>query len=401
MIGEKLLRYGITAHLGEGGMGVEYGPTRAELAGETRGHEMKSRFAFAVAGIFLLLGALSGPFVVGAQAEEHAFRDEEIRVSTDDPAVTLAGTLSTPDGDGPHPAVLFLTGSGGHTRDQVISGTPMFDVLGDYLAGRGFAVLRLDDRGAGESTGPHVRESTMDERLNDALAGLHWLLERPEVDPERVGLLGHSEGGMTGPRLAVAESRVAFLVLLAPPSVSGAEIWVRQQGDMLRRDGEMSEEQIEEIEAALMGMVRHIGFEGNTDEGFYEHGRAACLAWGDPPDDVTPAFVTDAFGDLRQAWYEQFFSSEPRTALRQLRHPVLAVFGGADQQVIVDQNLSAFVDSLRQAGNQSFTVTVLPDDDHFFLRGEGLAPNEHVHGEMELSPAMLDVVGDWLARQVE
>ena len=346
---------------------------------------------------------LLGLFALPARGQEasaaFAAADEEVRVSTRDAAVTLAGTLSLPAGDGPHPAVLFLTGSGGHTRDQVISGTPMFKVLSESLVGRGLAVLRLDDRGVGGSTGPAVRQSTMDERVADALAGLRYLLARPEVDAGRVGLLGHSEGAMTGPRLAVDEPRVRFLILLAPPSVSGAEIWVRQQGDILRREGEMPEGQIRSIEEALAAMVRHIGLEGNTDDGFYRLGREACLAWGDPPEDITPEFVTEAFGDLRQPWYEDFFASEPRHALRRLRRPVLALFGGADRQVIVEQNLNALVDSLLAAGNDAFTVTVLPDEDHFFLSADGLAPNEHLHGKMELSPAALQVIGDWIAIQ--
>lgn len=327
-------------------------------------------------------------------------RHVEVRVATGDPAVSLAGRLSLPPGPGPHPAVFFLTGSGGHTRDQVISGTPMFEVIGDYLVGRGLAVLRLDDRGTGESSGPGVRESTMDDRASDALAGLRYLLERPEVDPARVGLLGHSEGAITGPRLALAEPRVVFLVLLSPPAVSGAEIWVRQQGDILRREGEMAEEQIRSIEQALDSMVRHIAYGGNTDEGFYEHGRAACLAWGDPPEAVTPEFVTEAFGDLRQPWYEQFFASDPQAALRRLDRPALALFGGADQQVLVEQNLPALVGALLEAGNDAFTVTVLPDEDHFFLRADGKAPNEHVHGKMKVSAAMLRAVGDWIAARV-
>ncbi|MDH3629012.1 MAG: alpha/beta fold hydrolase [Acidobacteriota bacterium] len=322
--------------------------------------------------------------------------DEEVAIATESPDVTLAGTLSLPAGNEPHPAVLLLTGSGGHTRDQVISGTPMFKVIGDYLVDRGLAVLRVDDRGTGDSSGPSVRESTMDDRAADARAAFRYLLERPEIDATRVGLLGHSEGAMTGPRLAVEEPRVSFLVLLAPPSVPGAEIWVRQQGDMLRREGEMPEQQIAAIESALTDMVVHIGQEGNTDDGFYRYGRAACLAWGDPPREVTPEFVSEAFGDLRQPWYRQFFSSDPQEALRELDRPVLALFGGADQQVIVDQNVAALEAGLRAAGNESFTVTVLPDEDHFFLGAPGLAPNEHVHGQMLVSQSMLQAVASWI-----
>ncbi len=334
---------------------------------------------------------------VPAVAEANPFRDEEVRIPTADPNVTLAGTLSVPSSPGPHPAVLFLTGSGGHTRAQVNSGLPMFDVLGDHMAERGLVVLRVDDRGTGSSTGPGVRDSTLDDRVTDARAAFDYLVRRPEVDPEKVGILGHSEGAMNGTRVANHDQRVAFLVLLAPPSMPGAEIWVRQQGDILRRDGEMPAKQIRSIEDALRGMVRHIGLEGNTDEGFFEHGRAACLAWGDPPDEVTVEFVNDAFGDLRQTWYEQFFAADPRPELQRLRVPLLALFGGADQQVTVDLNVAPFVASMIEGGNDAFTVTVLPDEGHFFMTGDGLAPNEHVHGQMKVSRAALDAVTDWLS----
>jgi len=177
---------------------------------------------------------------------------------------------------------------------------------------------------------------------------------------------------------------------------NGSDLWVRQQGDILRREGEMPAEQIQSIEKALLGMVRHIGLEGNTDEGFFGYGRAACLAWGDPPDEVNVEFVDGAFGDLRQTWYEQFFASDPRPELRRLRVPLVALFAGADQQVTVDLNLPPFVTSLIESGNDDFTVTVLPDEDHFFMTGDGLAPNEHVHGQMKLSPAALERVSNWL-----
>ena len=113
-----------------------------------------------------------------------SFRNEDVTVPTGDPAVTLAGTLSLPPGDGPHPGVHFLTGSGGHTRDQVISGTPMLRVLGDYLASRGLAVLRLDDRGAGDSTGPHVRQSTMTDRATGRRPRLRSM-STPRPEPRR------------------------------------------------------------------------------------------------------------------------------------------------------------------------------------------------------------------------
>lgn len=328
------------------------------------------------------------------------FEDEEIRVGRDEVDLVLAGTLSLPTGDGPHPAVLLLTGSGGHTRDQVISGLPMFQRIGDYLAERGIAVLRVDDRGAGQSTGPGVRASTTADRAADAMACYRYLVRRPEIDSNRVGLLGHSEGTLTAAMVAAAIPEVRFLVLLSPYAISGAELWVWQQGEILRREGEFKEEKIRSIETALSGLVRHIGLEGNSDEGFYAHGRAACLAWGDPPEEITEQFVEEAFGDLRQPWYEYFFATNPRSSLENVRQPLLALSGSADQQIPMHLGVRPLVDALLAAGNSNFTVTVLPDEDHFFMKGEGLAPNEHVSGKMEFSSEALSTISDWLTREV-
>ena len=337
----------------------------------------------------LLLSA--APFAALGQAREF-----DVRIARPDAELVLAGTLSLPGGDGPHPAALLLTGSGGHTRDQVISGFPMFQELARVLTEQGIAVLRVDDRGTGESTGPGARESTTLEHSYDAEAAWHLLADRPEIDARRVGLLGHSEGTLTAALLAGRVPEVAFTVLLSPFAIPGADLWVRQQGDILRREGEMDAEQIARIESALKAMVEHIGTGGNTDEGFYRTGREACIAWGDPPEEVTPEFVTEAFGDLRQRWYEYFFSSDPAAAFGKLKVPTLAIFGTADVQVPVETNAPLLLGSLLAAGNDDFEIVVLPEEDHFFMTGDGLAPNEHRSGKMRFSDAMLRRLEGWI-----
>lgn len=349
--------------------------------------------------IFSLVLVVAGAPVSAAERPGD-FQDEEVRISRDDAGIVLAGTLSLPAGKGPHPGVLFLTGSGGQTRDQVISGLPMFQVIGNHLAQRGIAVLRVDDRGTGESTGPGARESTTADRAADATAAFRYLVRRPEVDANRAGLLGHSEGTLTAAMMAASVPEVRFLVLLSPWAVPGADLWVWQQGEILRREGEFSPEKIRSIEKELTGLVRHIGLEGDTDEGFYAHGRAACLAWGDPPEEITEAFVEDAFGDLRQKWYEYFFASDPRPFYEKIRQPLLALLGSEDQQTPRHLSLPPLVEALLTAGNTHFTVTVLPGEDHFFMKGEGLKPNEHVLGKMKVSEEALRVISDWLAREV-
>ncbi|MBT8301880.1 MAG: alpha/beta hydrolase [Maribacter sp.] len=326
------------------------------------------------------------------------FVNEEVTIERSDIEISLAGTLSLPKGKGPHPGILMLTGSGGHTRDQIISGLPMFEIIGNFLAENGYAVLRVDDRGEGLSTGSKVRESTTMDRAQDAQAALNYLMKLPNIDTSHVGLLGHSEGTHTAAMVATALADVDFVIMLSPWAISGSELWVWQQGTILRDEGTFTEEKIKSIETELFKMVSHIGSE-NSDEGFFKYGGAACLAWGDPPEDITNEFITDAFGDLRQPWYEHFFSSNPKESLVKLNQPVLALFGSEDKQTPPSLNVNYLSTYLIKASNADFTIKVLPNEDHFFMTGDGLKPNEHVSGKMKMSENALFAMKYWLEQQ--
>ena len=150
--------------------------------------------------------------------------------------VTLAGTLTTPKGKGPFPAVVLITGSGALDRDETMYGHKPFLLLADQLTRRGIAVLRVDDRGVGGSTGD-TDTATTEDFAGDVLAGVAFLKMRPEVDPAQLGLLGHSEGGIIAPMVAVRSQDVAFLVLLAGTGVDGEELCLRQNHLMVKAAG--------------------------------------------------------------------------------------------------------------------------------------------------------------------
>ena len=138
---------------------------------------------------------------------------DEIEVAYENPAggIKLAGALTVPRSGGPFPAVLLITGSGPQDRDETILGHKPFLVLADYLSRRGIAVLRVDDRGVGGSTGK-TSEATSADLAEDVLAGVAFLQSRKEIDPSRIGLLGHSEGGIIAPLVASRSRDVAFIV---------------------------------------------------------------------------------------------------------------------------------------------------------------------------------------------
>lgn len=352
--------------------------------------------------LMVLIIVITSFACTGNQSTEDSgnFSDKEVIIEGADVGITLAGTLSIPIGDGPHPAVLMLTGSGGHTRDQVISGLPMFEVIGNFLAKNGIAVLRVDDRGQGSSTGPNVRESSTEDRANDAISAFRFLADQPEIDKNQLGLLGHSEGTLTATLVASELDEVDFVLMLSPWAISGSELWVWQQGTILRNDGEFSEEKIQSIESELLKMVTSIG-SGNSDEDFFKHGGAACLAWGDPPEAITNEFISDAFGDLRQQWYQYFFSTNPAEALNKLKQPTLALFGSEDLQTPPSLNIKYLSECLIQANNTDFTIQVLPNEDHFFMTGQGLKPNEHLNGQMTVSEEALKAMKCWLKQRLD
>jgi len=153
---------------------------------------------------------------------------EEVKYSNLTANVTLAGTLTLPRSEKPSPAVLLIAGSGPIDRDETVFGHKPFLVLADHLTKQGFAVLRVDKRGIGQSTG-NYDVATTEDFAADALAGVEYLKTRKEVDAERIGLIGHSEGGLIAPMIAVKSNDVAFIVLMAGPCVTGEAILYAQE----------------------------------------------------------------------------------------------------------------------------------------------------------------------------
>jgi uncharacterized protein len=157
----------------------------------------------------------------------YPYKEEEVSFDNKAAGITLAATLTSPRGTGPFPAVLLIAGSGPHDRDESIMGHKPFLVLADYLTRKGIVVLRADKRGCAKSTGNYAA-ATMVDFAADADSGVAYLKTRSEVDPNRIGLIGHSEGGIVGPVAAAQNPDVAFIVMMAGPGVRGDEIVVAQ-----------------------------------------------------------------------------------------------------------------------------------------------------------------------------
>lgn len=340
-----------------------------------------------------------------ASTEPLPYTEEEVTFNNGD--ITLAGTLTLPEGEGPFPAVLLLTGSGQQNRDEelpIVAGYRPFREIADTLSRQGYAVLRYDDRGVGGSGGDPTTATTED-FAEDARAGLAYLTSRPEVDAAATGLLGHSEGSIIAAMLAADNPDVAFVVSLAGPAVSGADVLVKQVERLAAASGKSAEEAqaAAQDQKSVLDLVMAEDWEGlearlaelmqkQIDE-LPEDQRAQM---GDPAALIAQRAAMQVKA-MQSPWYRFFLAHDPAENWAKVTAPVLAIYGTLDAQVDVAQNRAPLETALAAAGNEGVTVVELPTANHLFQEAKTGAFEEYAMLEGRLQPALLEAIGDWLA----
>jgi hypothetical protein len=316
----------------------------------------------------------------------YPYRSEDVGYDNPQRAgVHLAGTLTMPVGEGPFPVVLLITGSGAQDRDETIFEHKPFLVLSDYLTRRGVAVLRVDDRGTGSSTGAGPNDTTAD-FATDVEAGIVFLKTRHEIDPARIGLLGHSEGGAIAPIVASRDASIAFVVLWAGPGVPGADIIVEQVRAIAMASG-VSATQSEKSAATQRAVLDAIM--KAPDAASARTGAAQVLV-----DHGAPAPDEMSLRQLTSPWYRYFIAYDPAPALRALKAPVLALLGGKDLQVSASQNGPALREALHD--NPDARVIELPNLNHLFQTAVTGSVSEYGKIEETIAPEALKTIGDWI-----
>jgi uncharacterized protein len=320
----------------------------------------------------------------------YPYREEEVSYDNKVQNVTLAATLTIPQGKGPFPGVVLITGSGPQDRDESLLGHKPFLVLSDYLTRHGIAVLRADDRGTGKSTGIFSTATTAD-FATDTEAGIAYLKTRAEVDPHRIGLIGHSEGGVIAPMVAARNSDVAFIVMMAGTGVPGDEILVAQGEAIQIASGKSSEEAAKDAtkEREILTLI-----ETEKDETKLEQELKEKMK-GDVPD----AMIGAQIKQVTTPWFRYFLTLDPAVALRKVSCPVLAINGEKDTQVPPKQNLPAIRKALEQGGNKHFEVDELPGLNHLFQTAKTGAPSEYAEIEETMSPVALEKMSTWILKQ--
>jgi pimeloyl-ACP methyl ester carboxylesterase len=324
--------------------------------------------------------------------------------------VTLAGTISLPDGDGPHPAVLLLSGIGPHDRDASygsVASIKPFVLIAEALTEAGLAVLRYDDRGVGASSGDHAT-ATVGDFMADARAALAYLGSRDDLDASRLGLLGHGEGAIYAAAIAADDPDVAFVVGMAPPAVTGVELLVDQNVNAARALDDSPEgiERVRDLSRRLYAAVMDLDLplaEALTAQ-FYgslwdEVDPARRAALGDR-DAFVAAQVASQIPIFFSPWYRSFLASDPAADWAAVEAPVIGIFGGKDTQVPGARNELALRAAVAAGERADLTTVILPGANHLFQAAEtGLVAEYRELGDA-FDPDFLPTLVDWISATV-
>ncbi len=383
------------------------GPTVASFEGTRSGDSISGRFSQAgYNGTFSLTpGALTADPPDDTTAPP--YRSEEVTFKNGDGV--LAGTLTLPEGTGPHPAVVLVTGSGPQNRDEEIFGFKPFKIIADHLTRAGIAVLRYDDRGVGGSTGASPDQTTNDFAA-DAITAVSTLADRPDIDAARIGILGHSEGGIVAPIAATKSDRVSFIVLLAGTAWPGDTIIMSQIETLMRAGGADSTTIVRTLTTQRM---LYVALRTNTGwDDVRTRMREDMLTNLDSMPAEARAMITNVdstvdgriemqLSSTRTGWFRHFIDFDPATVLRAVRVPVLALFGEKDVQVPAKMNMQRMKEAFKKGGVRDFTIKVIPSANHLFQVAEKGTVDEYATLPKRFAPGVLETISGWILEKTK
>lgn len=333
-------------------------------------------------------------------AIDRMFFSRQVWFTSPSAGITLAGTMTIPEGDGPFPAVVLITGSGPQDRDEMILGHKPFLVIAEHLARHGIASLRYDDRGVGMSEGEFQTATTFD-FADDAEAALKYLVGQAHVDSRMLGLVGHSEGGIIAAMVAARQPAARFAVLLASPGIRGDRLLLLQNAELAQASGcspytiaqtqtinrrlydlAISEEPDEVIRARIMDeMMAYLAEGADLSESERETVRQQA---------------STVAGQLLSPWMRTFLMLDPSEYLKQLAIPVLALNGEKDLQVPAEENLAAIGAALEHSRSPFWNLVRLPGHNHLFQHAETGLPSEYGLLQESFAEEALQQMTDWI-----
>ncbi len=319
----------------------------------------------------------------------YPYHSEEVTFENTEEDVTLAGTLTLPEKSGSFPAVILITGSGPQNRDEEIFGHKPFLVLADYLTKKGIAVLRFDDRGVGKSTGNFETATTFD-FATDIECALKYLQTRKEINKNKIGLIGHSEGGVIAPIVASTNEDIAFIVLMAGSALRGDKLLLLQKYKLETQMGinDQAVNSAQEIFAKVYKIILNENIEKETLADTLSHFFMA--EYGDAlPENERENMVSQ----LASPWWINFIRLDPKEYLEKVSCPLLAINGSKDLQIPAKENLEVIRSTCKNV-----TVKELQDLNHLFQECQTGLPDEYGSIEQTLSPIALKEISEWISK---
>ena len=336
------------------------------------------------------------------------YAEHDVRFPSRAPSTRIAGTLTVPSTPGPHPAVVFISGSGAQDRDETVAGHRPFLVLADRLTRLGYATLRTDDRGVGATPGTPM-QTGLNDVAEDVRGAIDYLRSRPEIDKTRLGLLGHSEGGFVAPIVAADDPSIAFLMLLGGPAVTGRDMLTAQRSMLSRASGAPHIEVT--VDSLVIATIFTVLDTRPDDARLGAAVDSALTQWlaALPP---TERKVADTLFAVRSAaqdstsvelwksrWFKSLYHHDPAPFLRRVNVPVFALIGELDLQVPAAQSAAGF-ESLFAGRRYLLTLHRLPGINHMLQAAKTGRMEEYLQIRETIAPDVLTRIDQWLTRVV-
>jgi dienelactone hydrolase len=338
-----------------------------------------------------------------------SYNQDSVEYDNADKTVHLAGTLTYPKTGGPFITTLLITGSGLRDRDETVFGHKPFAVIADYLTKNGFAVLRVDDRETGKSKGD-VRNATSADFAEDALTSIQYLLHRKEIDKNKIGIIGHSEGGFIAPIVFTNWPKLAFIISLAGTGVPGSAILLRQQTDPVR--GLLDSASFNAYYVLTKITLQDISNNAEkSDSTILNDIKNSYIDWKESqPDSVlitlhaniaTPEMYAQQITPELKPWWKYFISTNPNKFWEKVKCPVLVLNGEKDIQVNAKENTDAISASLKNGGNKNVTTIIFPGLNHLFQQCKKCTVAEYKELTETFAPEALQEMVDWLHKNLK
>lgn len=334
----------------------------------------------------------------------YPYYTEDITFENQAANAVLAGTLTLPSKEGKYPVVVFITGSGAQNRNEELMGHQPFLVISDYLTRHGIATLRFDDRGFAKSTGK-MQGATSADFSEDVECAVNYLKTRKEIDQNKIGLIGHSEGGIIAPMLASRSKDIDFIVSLAGPGLRGDKLLLMQAEAISLASGisrEMTDKTLEQNKN-LFDLVLNSTDDQKLRNEIADHlqKRINNGEISVPEGMSKEDYIALNMQQIADPWMIAFIRTDPTVFLKETKCAYLAINGENDLQVPFKENLEIISQTLKANGNKDVTTKSFPKMNHLFQTCKTGLPSEYGTIEETISPEVLEYITQWILKQTK